>query len=349
MRFKGTVYLCRDISINHRIIDITRLGVPFKELSMSLGFRPQAMKMKFVTPDLAGSFLSCSLSVNNVLDTVEQHTSALVAHNYFHRAYIGEALSLIYLPMYLEGDKAFDAVTDQFIAHIPGGQEAVEPFIENNPRWQLNFMATICPNCGWNMEGEKDSAVLTCSNCDRAWEASDGRFVQVEFKTVPGKGTNNVYLPFWRIKAKSDGGILINSYADFIRTTNQPKAVQKSWENQDMYFWTPAFKIRPRIFLNLSRLMTIAQKDFEMVEELPRENLYPVTLPHTEAAQSIKTTLANSMMLKKIMFPLLPKVSFDIENSTLVYLPFDDAAFEIIQKDMHVSIQKKTLEFGRSL
>jgi hypothetical protein len=116
-----------------------------------------------------------------------------------------------------------------------------------------------------------------------------------------------------------------------------------------MCFWAPAFKIRPRIFLNLSRLMTIAQKDFEMVEELPRENLYPVTLPHTEAAQSIKTTLANSMMLKKIMFPLLPKVSFNIENSTLVYLPFNDAGFEIIQKDMHVSIQKKTLEFGRSL
>jgi len=349
MRFKGNVYLCSDTSINHRIVDITRLGAPFRELPMSLGFRPQALKMRFVTPDLAGSFLACSLSVDNVLDTVGKHISTLVSHDFFHWAYIGEALSLIYLPMYVEGNKVFDAVTNQLIAPIPGGREALEPGIEDNPRWQLNFMATICPNCGWSLEGEKDSVVLTCSNCNRVWEASDGRFVQVDFKTVQGKGTDNVYLPFWRIKAKSDGGIPINSYADFIRATNQPKAVQKSWENQDMYFWAPAFKIRPRIFLNLSRLMTITQKDFEMVEELPRENLYPVTLPHTEAAQSIKTTLANSMMLKKIMFPLLPKVSFDIEKSTLVYLPFDDAGFEIIQKDMRVSIQKKTLEFGRSL
>ena len=349
MRFRGNVYLCRDVSIKHRVVDITRLGAPFRELPMSLGFRPQAMKMRFVTPDLAGSFLSCSLSVDNVLDTVGKHISTLVSHDFFHRAYIGEALSLICLPMYVEGNKVFDAVTNQLIAPIHGGREVFEPDIENNPRWQITFMATICPNCGWSLEGEKDSVVLTCSNCDTAWEAPDGRFVRVGFKTVPGSGKKTLYLPFWKICAKSAQGLEINSYADFIRVTNQPKVVQKHWENQEMSFWIPAFKIRPGIFLNLSRQMTIAQKDFKMAEEIPKDNLYPVTLPHSEAVQSIKITLANSIMRKKKMFPLLPQVSFTIGESTLVYLPFNDAGQEIIQEHMRISIHKKTLEFGRRL
>ena len=167
---------------------------------------------------------------------------------------------------------------------------------------------------------------------------------------MPGSGKKTLYLPFWKISSKSVQGLEINSYADFIRVTNQPKVVQKHWEKQEMSFWIPAFKIRPGIFLNLSSQMTIAQKDFKVVDEIPGDNnLYPVTLPHSEAVQSIKITLANSIMRKKKMFPLLPQVSFTIGESTLVYLPFNDAGQEIIQEHMRISIHKKTLEFGRSL
>lgn len=349
IRFRGNVYLCRDVSIKHSVIDITRLAVPFRELPMSLGFRPQAMKMRFVTPDLSGSFLSCSLSVENALDTVGKHISTLVSRDFLHRAYIGETLSLIYLPMHVAGNRVVDAVTNQLIASIPGGREVFEPDIEDNPLWQITFMATICPNCGWSLNGEKDSVILTCSNCDTVWQAVDGRFVGVGFETVPGSGREALYLPFWKICAKSAEGLEINSYADFIRVTNQPKVVQRHWENQKMSFWIPAFKIRPGIFLNLSRQMTIGQKHFEAVEEIPRDNLYPVTLPHSEAVQSIKITLADSIMRKKKMFPLLPQVRFTIGDSKLVYLPFNDAGQEIIQEDMRISIHKKTLEFGRSL
>ena len=96
--------------------------------------------------------------------------------------------------------------------------------------------------------------------------------------------------------------------------------------------------------------MTIAQKDFKVVEEIPGDNnLYPVTLPHSEAVQSIKITLASSIMRKKKIFPLLPQVSFTIGESTLVYLPFNDVGQEIIQEHMRISIHKKTLEFGRRL
>jgi hypothetical protein len=34
--------------VRYRIVDITRLAVPLKRFPISLGLRPQAMKMRFV-------------------------------------------------------------------------------------------------------------------------------------------------------------------------------------------------------------------------------------------------------------------------------------------------------------
>jgi len=348
MRFKGSAYFCRDTSIGHRIVDITRQGMAFKQLPMSLGLRPQALKMRFVAPDVNGSFLKCSLRAADVLAKVGRHTLAFGSGKLLHRTYIGEALSLIYLPLFVQKNKVFDAVTNRPIANLPRGEDIFAPAIDDNPTWQMAFMATICPQCGWNLDGERDSVALTCKNCDTVWEASEGKFIQVGFGAVPGRDETSIYLPFWRISA-GDNGLKINSYADFIRLTNQPKVVQKHWEDQGMAFWIPAFKIRPEVFLRVARQMTVSQKDFEMEEVVPKRNLYPVTLPQTEAAQSMKITLASSGLIKRKIFPLLPRVSFTIEESTLVYLPFSDTGHEVIQEHMRVGINKNALKFGRGL
>ncbi len=348
MRFKGKVYFCRGTSIGHRILDITHQGAAFKQLPASLGLRPQAMKMKFVHRGVEGSFLKRSLRPTDVLSKAGKHPSLFGPGKLIHRAYIGEALSLIYLPLFVRDGKVFDAVTNRSIAKLPQGEDIFGPAIDDKPRWQITFMATICPQCGWNLDGERDSVVLTCSNCDTVWEASKGKFIKAGFRAVPGRGESSIYLPFWKIAAQ-EKSLKINSYADFIRVTRQPKVVQKHWENRDMSFWIPAFKIRPKIFLQLARQMTITQREFDMEEVIPKENLYPVTLPQSEAAQSIKITFASSVVTKKKIFPLLPRVSFYIKESTLVYLPFNDTGHEIIQEHMPVSINKRTLEFGRHL
>lgn len=349
MRFKGVAYLCTGTAIDQRFIDITRLGAPFKMLPLSLGFKPQAIKLRYVTPDLTGSFLTSTLEIDDVLNTVGKQTSGGASETCFHRSYVGEALSLIYLPTFVNKKKLYDAVTNQTIASLPGGKEIFSPGFEKNPRWQITFMATICPKCGWDMDGEKDSVVLTCKNCDSAWEASDSTFARIDLVTVPAKKGDAFYLPFWKIAASSDQELEINSYADFIRITNQPKVVQQGWENQPMSFWIPAFKIRPRVFLKLSKHITLAQNDFEMTDEVPGKNLHPVTLPLAEAVQGIKVTLASSIMNKGKLFPCLPKVSFTVGNTVLVYLPFHDAGREIVQEQMQISVQKKTLEYGRYL
>ena len=55
LRFRGVVYACQARRVNYRIMDITRLAVPIKRFPISLGLRPQAMKMRFVIQETKGS------------------------------------------------------------------------------------------------------------------------------------------------------------------------------------------------------------------------------------------------------------------------------------------------------
>jgi hypothetical protein len=348
MRFKGEVYRCKGASINHSIVDITHLGTSYEQLPISLGLRPQAMKMKFVTPDVHGSFLKCSLKPSDVLTIVDQHLSIFSPGKLFHQAYIGDAFSLIYLPLFMQDNRIYDAVINRPIATLPDGEDTFSSAGDGNPEWHITFMATLCPQCGWNLDGERDSVVLTCSNCDTAWEASEGTFFQVACSVVPGEGENTNYLPFWKITAQ-DEAMGINSYADLIRITKRPIVIQTDWHNRELAFWIPAFKIRPKVFLRLVKQMTIFQKDFTMEEKIPTKNLYPVTLSQDEAAQALKITLASAVMTKRKFFSLLPQVNLTIKKSHLVYLPFKAMGHDIIHEQLKISVNKNTLKYGRYL
>ena len=349
MRFKGEAFLCEGATIDHSIVDLTYQGSSYKQLPISLGVRPQAMKMRFVTPGVHGFFLQCSLKPPDVLANVGKRTTAHAPGNVYHRAYIGEAFSLIFLPIFVQGDRIFDAVINKPIAGL--SDNAVFPPPGGNERlsWRITFMATICPHCGGDLEGERDSVVLNCGNCDTAWEAAEGRLIQVDCQVVPGTGKDLRYLPFWKLMVR-DAGLGINTYADFIRITKQPLVMQRAWEDRELSFWIPAFKIQPKVFLRLASQMTILQQaPIKMQECIPRKNLYPVTLPRGEAAQSLKITLASSAIERRDLFPLLPRCDFAIPQSSLIYLPFKSLGPDIIHEETGISINKNTLKYGRYL
>jgi predicted RNA-binding Zn-ribbon protein involved in translation (DUF1610 family) len=348
LRFKGSVFSCDVENVHSRIVDITQLGVPFKRFPVSLGLRPQALKMRFARTDAPGSFLKCFLKTRDILARAEKHSSAGDIGEVLHRASIGEAVNLIYLPLYLEQKALFDGITNRPIARLPEEGDIFSSITDHGPQWKLTFLATLCPRCGWNLAGERDSVVLTCSNCETAWEAKKGRFVQIDLAVVPGDQPETSYLPFWKMYVRTTG-IPIASYADFIRVTNQPKVIQKAWEHREMCFWCPAFKIRPNRFLHLSRRMTMAQEVLDADGRLPRKNLYPVTLPLSEAVQGIKVTLAGLAVNKKKLMPRLPNIGLFMRGASLIYLPFRETVHEMIQQHTHVSINKKSLEFGRFL
>jgi hypothetical protein len=348
LRFRGSVFYCIGLDVGYRIVDITRLGVAIKNLPGSLGVRPQALKMRFATPDTEGKFLKFSLNASDIIEGAGRLSSMASSGKLYHRAFIGETISLIYFPMYIKGKRLFDAIVNRPISNDFFEEENLGSLIKNNPQWKIKFLPTLCPYCGWNMDGESDSVVLACKNCKKFWAPSGNRFIEVQCLYVPGDDSSSVYLPFWKINVSSSG-LEMNSFADFIRLTKQPKIIREAWEKENMSFWTPAFKIRPKIFLRLSRQLTISQEPGSLKEGFHGTRDYPVTLPLVESAQSMKLVLADSAEIKGDVIPKLQVTSFDMKRSTLVYLPFKDNGREMIQEQTGTSIDKNTMEFGRKL
>ncbi len=348
LRFKGNVYYCQDLTIGHRFLDITQIGIPLKELPPSLGLRPQAMKLKFAKPDTEGSFLKFSLKASDIVSRAAMLSSGSTDGQIYHRALIGETLSLIYLPLYISSNRIIDAILNRPITSLHS--EHVMPALDAKTRMveDISFIPTICPDCGWNLEGEADSIALMCTNCDTAWEVINGKFIKLDAWCMQGNDGETEYLPFWQIFASAKG-IEINSFGDFMRKTNQPMVIKKSWSGREMSFWIPAFKIRPKIFLQLTKQMTISQARLRPDKMIPKKNLYPTILPRKEAAQAIKMTLANAAVSKKKILPVLGDIQFKLIKSRLVYLPFTDTGHDLVLQNMRISINRQALKFGRKL
>ncbi len=378
LRFKGVVYFCKGMVLDHRILDITHLGLDLKGIPASLGVRPQAMKLRFVMPEQGGRFLGYSLKTTDILLQAAKLTSdtskdnpyekATVLGNSFisysfsigpitlseerlgilHRAFIGETISIIYLPMYLEGNRLFDAVLNRPIVSLPRGKEDLEPLFTRNPGRGPRFISTLCPKCGGAMDGERDSFVLLCGNCHTLWEFVDGNWKPIDFSVVPGRDSGCLYIPFWRMTAGVKGADM-ETFSDFIRVTNQPMIVNAERGNRDINFFCPAFKIKPNFFLNLARQFTILQRDFTGKETLEKKDMFPVTLPQAEAIQALKVILASSAVNKRSIFPKLPGINFKIKALSLVYIPFVQGPNELTHEDTGMTINRASLEFGRRM
>jgi len=378
LRFKGVVYFCKGMILDHRILDITHLGFDLKGIPASLGVRPQAMKLRFVMPEQRGRFLRYSLKTTDILLQAAKLTSdtskdnpyekATVLGNSFisysisissitlseekagilHRAFIGETISIIYLPMYLEGNRLFDAVLNRPIASLPRGQEDLEPLITQNPGRGPGFISTLCPKCGGAMDGERDSVALLCRNCHTLWEFVEGDWKRIDFTVVRGRDAGCLYIPFWRITAGVKG-VDMETFSDFIRITNQPMVVSMERGKREINFFCPAFKIKPNFFLNLARQFTILQMDFTGNETFEKKDIFPVTLPESEAVQALKVILASSAVNKKNIFPKLPRINFEIKGLSLVYIPFVQGQNELIHEDTGMAINRASLEFGRRM
>ena len=350
-RFKGMVFSCEPYEVKEKILDATLLASRQSRLPLSLGLRPQVLPLRFVSPDTEGTFITADLSSETALACIEvQHTSVegSPGGSTFHKAFIGETISLIYAPLTVRAGVLNDAILNRPVASF--SQEEIEGLLSSSqhPDWQMSFVPALCPNCGWDLQGERDSLVLLCSNCDSAWEASQGTLKRLEFGVTSTVEAPVTCLPFWRMIVACEG-LTMKSHADLARLMNVPVMGKPEWESQSISFWSPAFKINPVSFLRLSQQVTVFQPKEEMKQALPESPLYPVNLPVSEAAESLKIILAHIAVPKKKYFPLLPEMSIRLKESLLVYLPFRERGSELIHVQMNLSINRNTLTFGRSL
>ncbi len=348
LRFKGHIFTCQEKEVAYKIIDTTQLGNQIYELPPTLGLRPQAMKLLPLAGHGGGRFFHLSKKVKDIFMQAARITDAFSEKHgaMYHRAYIGESVSIIYLPTLPDDDRLLDAVLNREILASCSLADLENVTSSYNERWKPQFLPLLCPHCGASLEGALDSLALHCTNCVSVWQEMRGRFARVDWNLVPGKG--DISLPFWKIFIDFTG-VKLKSLADFLRLTNHPVVVQQEHEKQPLAFWIPGFKVRPREFLKIAKNLTFSEMKLPCGEKELGGSLYPVTLPVDEAKQAVKTVLAHSVLDKKKFFQVLPEIKAVPGRCELVYLPFEKRAGDFLQVHTGCAVNSRLLDFGRTM
>ncbi|MBN1827851.1 MAG: hypothetical protein JW884_01730 [Deltaproteobacteria bacterium] len=346
LRFKGFVFRCEGLSIHHGLVDITRRAVDVPVLPVSLGYRPQTLVLRHLNVGAKGIIFDNTLHREDASSLAARYTDNADKGEVFHRSFIGESTSLIYLPLLRHESQWLEGVTMTPLESLD--DESIAGLSQSGPLSPLIFLSTLCPCCGWNLQGEKTSIVLFCPNCQSAWEAVGGGWEKVPAVSVVHAAQEDLFLPFWRITAESSDG-LITSQADLIRITGQPALYPAEREGRPLSFIVPAFKMRPDLFLRLSRDFTLMKKPFDLCEGAPRNVFSPVTLNASDALESLPAVCATASAVRHLTFPILKGLRFICKEQALLFLPFSETVNELIQRDASIAILRQAVLMGKAL
>ena len=346
-RFKGMWFAFDGNSVQYKFVDVSRQAAESLLFPASLGLRSQTLKLKFVTPEASGRFLQPTQSFAKAAQNFEDRLDKTSVKAILHHAHIGETISLIYAPFFIK-NHIYDAVLKVPTAAAMAEDFDIDQLPAESPNCRIHFISTLCPSCGWDLEGKKDSLVLLCKNCVSAWYPAGRKLRKLKFVKLPASDSNAIYLPFWSIRPKIFG-INLDNYADLIKIANIPKVIQPGWENIDFRFWVPAFKVRPKIFLQLSKNMTLAQLANEFDEQLPGHRHHPINLPLAEAVESLKVNMAGFIKPKNRLIEIFHEIEIKIKSFVLVYVPFLEKHHEFIQPDLQYAINKNILNLSENL
>jgi hypothetical protein len=340
-------FACVEDGVKNRFLDLSHQAIESPFFPVSVGLRSQALKLKFVSPDLKGNFLAPGLSIKNAMEFFNCRFISEIKETIFYQEYIGDSLSIIYSPFYFD-KKLYDAVLNQPLNCDSPDKFDVAELKGESPDWKIKFLPGLCPECGWDLEGEKDSIALLCKNCGSLWRPKKDGYNKLNFGKIPAKDDDIAYLPFWRIKAEISG-IKLDTYADLVAAANLPKVIQKGFEEMDFRFWIMAFKVQPQKFLSIATAMTLSQPQEDLAEGFPDKKIFPVTLSLSDVVEGLKLILANFVKPQKMIFPKLRDIKITPKSFILVYVPFKEKQHEFIHTKYPMSIIKNHLIMARNL
>jgi predicted RNA-binding Zn-ribbon protein involved in translation (DUF1610 family) len=352
-RFKGQLFACVPGGIHNRFIDVSQQALGSRYFPISVGLRSQALRLRFVTPETKGYFLDPIIPFDKILATFGDRFNRDLPKPILHQAHIGESVSLIYAPFYADR-KIVDAVLDRPVSVTLPPEFDPMAFAGGIPHWRMNFIATLCPQCGWDLAGERESLVLACNNCGRVFMPRQCCLEKIAaahlpWATICAQKVQEIYwLPFWRIKADLTG-VHLKSYADLVRLANLPKVVQRRWDKIAFRFWSPAFKVRPRQYLQISTGVTVQQPRGKLEPQMPPGVAHPVTMPLKEAVEILTLILANFMRPREIMEETIADVGITPKGYLLVYIPFEVRHHEYVQPALNLAVNKNQLALADNL
>lgn len=350
-RMKGMQFTCTQGEIKAGAVDISHIALTANVLPWSLGIRPQLSRLRLLAPGMKGTFFAPTLPFEDALAGHESSMKMLGASPWadraIHRSYIGEQKSLLYYPLLRRNGLIADALQDRRFGTV-SSWEALS-LKEVKPETRVRFFAATCPDCGVDLDGERDTLMLTCRNCDRAWRRESEGLEEMPFYVIPEQeGKDSIALPFWRIAIDVEGYTL-QSFADYVRFCNLPRAITQAMEKAPFHFWVPAFKVSASLFLTLIRRMTLYQWQGKFERQLGGLKSHPVTMPADECVESLRTAMADLVADKRDLLPKLGEIRIALKEALLVYLPFEIRGRELIQPKIPLGIQRNALQYGLNI
>ncbi len=351
LRCKGTIFSCRGSEFDYKIMDTTHQGLFSINMPLSLGLRPQAMRLRPVSKGHGGKFIVREESTVEIMQRaakIAENVTAIATEPLYHRAFIGETVSCIYLPIYIEQEQIYDGILNRPLGKAEAWLHDSKKSVRHRPQWEPRFIATLCPQCGAVMDGTSDCHILYCFNCHCCCAEKGGKLVPVSYRSLSSRKKRSLSLPFWRLEVTTNG-IPVSNLAHFLQITNHPVVITRRHQQRNMEFWIPAFKIRPKLFLKLAKGATLQQICFPEGEKRLYQPLFPVTLPLKEAKQAMKSVIAATALNRRKVLAKLPSVNFIIKRSSLIFLPFEDTGHDLIQEHIPLTIASSAVRFGRKL
>ncbi len=170
----------RPFEIKGRVLDTSFKATNFSFLPDSLGLRTQALTLKFATPKMKASFVSPEKPFGEVMARIEKRSNSMGSGRspmrVFHRAFIGDTVSMIYAPVYLSRGAVCDGILKRPLATITRKAAEKLQSVDTSGDWNIQFISALCPHCGWDLVGGRDSVVLLCEKCDAPWRGTKDRF-----------------------------------------------------------------------------------------------------------------------------------------------------------------------------
>ena len=375
-RFRGMYFSCRTSGIKTTVVDKSFPALDNKALPVTLGIRTQSMKLKFAQKTANARFIEPRLSfdkssvetknrisyeiitthqtrfisINNGEDFAEipETNTELKEDRLYYDTFVADKVSIVYSPLFVRDNTVYDAILERPISNKATMEGLSGNAFSND--WIIQFLPTLCPNCGWDLMAEKDSCILLCNHCNRAWEVHGDTFKPVKYAIASSENPQQkfTYLPFWKIKTDIHG-INLQSYGDLLKLANFPKSVKEEQKRTDIYFWIPAFKIAPPTFLRIAKQMTTVNPQKEFLEELNNISCYPANVTLNEAIESLKVVLAEIAINKKDFMPRIEEITITPGESLLVFHPFIDSNYELVEPEVKCGLLKNALRGGKNL
>jgi DNA-directed RNA polymerase subunit RPC12/RpoP len=344
-RYQGLFFFLAGSQVEGAAVDANLLALPEGLFLPSLGLRPQTQTLSFVSPKIPGRFLKPAFDFHEAAARLESRflrvSQALQSTQ--PSAFVGETISLIYAPFLRRGRTLRDLLPSRPTEPGPIDIENLDRLESEAQRdWTPAFLPALCPKCGWDLEGDEKSRVLNCPTCGRLWQAARGRYQEVEAAALDGGADGDLYLPFWRIQPEVDG-LPLRTYADLARLANLPRAELAAWQGEPFHFLVPAFLLPPRLFLRLTRQMTLYRpgESFEPIP--PGRVLHPVSLPLSQAAESLALNLGHLSADKRDLAETLAGVRVRLGRAALLYVPFSPSGPDLVHAAGRIGVSRVAL------